>query len=437
MGWFDWLGQKLVDTRSNNALSVSTPQGWVDLFNGGSIRTEAGICINEQAAVSISTVYRCVSLIAGTMAAAPIRVLKISKDGREEDDQHPIVDLWNIRPNEWQTPTQFREQLVAHALLWGTGFAELEYDSTQMTPYPVAMHIIHPAYVDVEYTITKGKRVPRFKVTPEAEDSYREPRYVEYENMIVLPNLGLDGITGLSTISTARETLGLTLGAEKYGAQVFDTPQTPPGVLTHPTHISDAARKNIRESWGTMHSRRQIAILEEGVEFKPLMIPPGDAQFLSTRQFQTEEIARWYGVPLSLLYRLDNVPGTGLASLGEEFKIFTLTSWAKRLEGEIKRKLVLYSKRRKTEVLVGLEDVLFIDPSMIMRYLSLGVQVGLMDRNEGRKMLKLPPRSEPEAGMLLTPTNLGGPNNTEASKSKPAMTQDNPETRIGDAVPQD
>jgi HK97 family phage portal protein len=218
---------------------------------------------------------------------------------------------------------------MGHVLTYGNGYAEIVRDGAGN---PVQLLPITPDRVRVE------------------QDSDGTIRYyvdeqitLSQDDMFHIAGLGFDGLVGYSPVTLAKQSVGLGLGAERFGGSFFGNSARPAGVLTHPNRLSKEAKENLRDSWQSTYAgvdnSGRTAILEEGVQFSSIGLSNEDAQYLQTRQFQVVEIARWYGVPCHMIQSLDAATFSNIEHQGIEFVTYSLRPWLVRWEQEIKRKL--------------------------------------------------------------------------------------------------
>lgn len=356
------------------------------------------IPVTVDTAVTFSAVFRCVSLISGVLASCPIRIEKMSATGMSLDEDHPILWLLNATPDDVTTAMSFREVLTASALLQGTGYAEIIRQGAE---------VIRLEHIPSECVEWDGKW---FIV----RDAVRRQRKIDPFNMFVIANLSTNGVTGLSTVGLAREAIGLGLAAEKSGAKFFGESQVPPGVLTHPHTLSEEAERQMRRSWRKrMSNRHEIAILQEGTKFERIAIPAEDAQFLATRQFQVEDVARWFGLPPHLLGGSKGITAISAEAQGEEFKSFTLSRWVSLWEQQIRLKLLKIRERYSKTVRLDTRTFSRATAIERARIQSIQVQTGVRTRNECRLEDGYPTVDDPMADVILTPLNLNGGLNNE------------------------
>jgi HK97 family phage portal protein len=221
------------------------------------------------------------------------------------------------------------------------------------------------------------------------------PNFSEYgrvrlrpEDVLHIPGLGFDGLVGYSPIAMAKNAVGMTLACEEYGASFFENGATPGGVLEHPGVLKDPAK--IRESWHSVYggskNAGRVAVLEEGMKFQQVGIPPEEAQFLETRKFQIDEIARLYRIPPHMVGDLDKSSFSNIEQQSLEFVKYTLDPWVIRWEQSIQKALFLPQEKKEYFVKMNVDGLLRGDYESRMKGYSIGIQNGFMCPNDIRRL---------------------------------------------------
>lgn len=301
----------------------------------------SGIAVNADTAMKASAVYACVRLISESMAALPLIMYQRQADGgKRRATNHPLYDLLHDSPcqSPRQTAFQFVSTAMTHLLLRGNAYA-------QILPGPRGavdqLRLLNPDKVRVE-VVGDNKDVVRYQV----RQATGQEQPFNAEDIFHLTGLSLDGITGVSIITYARESIGLALAAEGYAARVFSQDATPRGVLQAKGRLSQEAIERLRASWADKHSgltnAHKPAILEEGLEWKGISMTAEDAQMISSREFQNSDIARVFNVPLHLIQENSKSTswGSGLQELTQGFYGLTLLPWMRRWEDTISQQLI-------------------------------------------------------------------------------------------------
>jgi len=208
------------------------------------------------------------------------------------------------------------------------------------------------------------------------------------EEILHLPGLGFDGLIGYSPIAMAKHAIGMALATEEYGAKFFANGANPGGVLEHPGVIKDIQR--VKDSWnsayqGSMNSHR-VAVLEEGMKFQAIGIPPEQAQFLETRKFQINEIARIFRIPPHMVGDLEKSSFSNIEQQSLEFVKYTLNPWVVRWEQALKQSLLLPSEKQTMFIKFNLDGLLRGDYQGRMQGYATGRQNGWLSTNDIREL---------------------------------------------------
>ena len=341
--------------------------------------TDSGLSINDEAALTISAVWRAINVISGSLAFLPLHVYKKNAaGGRDHLIDHPVQSLLDS-PSRLASDYVFRQTLQASKMLYGNGYAEIIRENGR----PAELKFLHPKYVDPVPT----EEGIVYKIVGRRDA-------ILQNDMIHLPGLGFDGVKGKSVIQVQRESLGLTKAAEVFGSRFFGSGTNTSGVIEVPGTLNDTSYKNLKESWDNAY--RGIAnshgtpILEAGATYKPISVPPEDAQFLQTRKFQIEEVARWFGVQPHLLMDLERSTNNNIEHQGMEFVTYTLGPEIALWESELKRKLFNNGERRHHYTEFNINALLRGDSKSRAEFYSRMFAVGAMSPKEIRNRENLP-----------------------------------------------
>jgi HK97 family phage portal protein len=300
----------------------------------------SGVKVSEYTALNLAAWWAATRIIAEAVASVPLIVYRrLPGGGKERAEKHPLWRLLHDQPNPEATSIVFREALQAHVLTWGNGYAEIERDGAGR---PVALWPVEPDRVS-------PARDENWKLVYRVQNPTGPQSVLRPDAILHVPGLGFDGVTGYSVARLARESIGLGLATERYGSTWFGSGARPGGVIRHPAKLSEGAKKNIRDSFGALHGgldrSHTTAVLEEGMDFKTLSVPPEDSQFLGTREFQREEIALWFNLPPMKLWSSKTATYASSEQFAVDFVVHTLRPWWVRWEQEFRRKLLLPSER--------------------------------------------------------------------------------------------
>lgn len=358
--------------------------GFSFLFGG----TPSGQTVNERTAMQNTVVYACVRILAETIASLPLHVFRNKPGGgKEHARDHPLYYLLHSAPNPIQTSFTFREVIMSHILLWGNAYAQIiRNGSGRIT----ALYPLIPGRMDVSASPNGQLIYTYFK---DWDDAYPlapkrgTPVALRQEDVLHIVGLGFDGLIGYSPIAMARNAIGMSIATEDYGARFFANSARPSGVLEHPGTIKDHDR--LRQSWRQQFSgadAHSIAIMEEGMKFHPISINPNDAQFLDTRKFQVQEIARIFRVPLSMLGDLERATYNNAEQLSLDFVKFSITPWLTRFEQAFEQRLLTPGEQRDYFIRFNVGGLLRGDLKSRYESYAIGVQNGFMSPNDAREL---------------------------------------------------
>lgn len=347
--------------------------GWSFLFGG----TTSGKAVNERTAMQTSAVYACVRILAESVAGLPLHVNERTANGsKSTKPSHPLYRLLHDEPNREMTSFVFRETLMSHLLLWGNAYAQIIRDGRG---FPIALYPLLPDRMAVDRR-ESGELVYTYQ-------SDKGQVKLRRENVLHIPGLGFDGLIGYSPIAMAKNAVGLALATEDYGATFFANGANPGGVLEHPGVIKPEQADRLRESWQSQFggaNAHKVAVLEEGLKFHQMSIPPEQAQFLETRKFQINEIARIFRVPPHMVGDLEKSSFSNIEQQSLEFVKYTLDPWVVRWEQSLQQALILPSEKATIFIKFNLDGLLRGDYQSRMQGYSTGIQNGFMSVNDVR-----------------------------------------------------
>lgn len=347
--------------------------GWSFLFGG----TTSGKVVNERTAMQTSAVYACVRILAESVAGLPLHVYERTSNGsKSTKPSHPLYRLLHDEPNREMTSFVFRETLMSHLLLWGNAYSQIIRDGRG---FPIALYPLLPDRMTVDRS-ESGELVYTYQ-------SDKGQVKLRRENILHIPGLGFDGLIGYSPIAMAKNAVGLALATEDYGATFFANGANPGGVLEHPGVIKPEQADRLRESWQSQFggaNAHKVAVLEEGLKFHQMSIPPEQAQFLETRKFQINEIARIFRVPPHMVGDLEKSSFSNIEQQSLEFVKYTLDPWVVRWEQSLQQALILPSEKATIFIKFNLDGLLRGDYQSRMQGYSTGIQNGFMSVNDVR-----------------------------------------------------
>ena len=364
-------------------------------------RTTSGKPVNERTAMQTTAVYACVRILAEAIASLPLHVYEYQDDGGKKlVHDHPLYYLLHDEPNPEMTSFVFRETLMSHLLIWGNAYAQIIRDGAGRV---LGLYPLLPDKMEVQ----RDDRGNIYYVY--SRNSDENPMFKEYgniklkaEDVLHIPGLGFDGLIGYSPIAMAKNAVGMTLACEEYGASFFANGANPGGVLEHPGVLKDPSK--VRESWNSVYrgvnNAHKIAVLEEGMKYQQIGIPPEEAQFLETRKLQINEIARLYRIPPHMVGDLDKSSFSNIEQQSLEFVKYTLDPWVIRWEQSLQRSLLLPGEKGKYFIKLNVDGLLRGDYQSRMNGYAVGRQNGWFSANDIREMENMNPIPDEEGGNL-------------------------------------
>lgn len=347
----------------------STSGSAFSFFMGGSL---AGKRVNEKTSMQMTAVYSCVRILSEAVASLPLHVYKYTDSGgKEKAIDHPLYFLLHDEPNPEMTSFLFRETLMTHILLWGNAYCQIIRNGKGEV---IALYPLMPDRMEVDRD-EKRKLFYRYITTAEDPKTMKGTTVLlKKEDVLHIPGLGFDGLVGYSPIAMAKNAIGLAIAAEEYGSKFYANGAAPSGVLEHPGVIKDPSR--VRESWvstfGGSANSNKVAVLEEGMKYTPISINPSDAQFLETRKFQNNEIARIFRVPPHLVGDLEKSSFSNIEQQSLEFVKYTLEPWIVRWEQGMKRALFSFDEKKDYFIKFNVDGLLRGDYQSRMPRFYLG-----------------------------------------------------------------
>lgn len=388
MAFLDLFRRPRAAVQSNDGGTLITDsEQLAQAIRTAGLGTASGMVVTPDSAMRTAAVFASVRLISGAVSNMPLHVKeRIDDRTRKDRTDHPLWPVLTRKPNGWQTPKQFRSMLMAHLLLRGNAFAQIVRSRGKV----LALNPLHPDRMKVEqrddlelvYTYTR-----------------RDGRRVNFgqSDIMHIVGLSLDGITGLSVIAYARETIGLSMAQERHGATTFKNQARPSIVLSHPGAIGTEGQENLRASLDAYRqggdSEGQALILEEGMSHEQLSMTAEDAQWIESRKFSRGDIAMFFGVPPHMIGDTDKSTswGTGIEAMGQGFVTYTLedylTAWEQSIDRDLIEEPEIYARFNRRALLRG-------DTKARKEYYQSGLQWGYLSPNEVRGLEDMNPRDD-------------------------------------------
>lgn len=383
----------------------------VAMLTGG---TPGGVpVVTERAALSLSAVYRAVSLGAGTIASLPLRTLRTRPDGTRERTRSWVDDPGF---GQW-TPFEWRELATVHLWLHGNAYGQHVYNGAGAL---VGLNWVHPLAVEVE---RDADAVGGRKYTVRLDDGTSQ----EFDalTMTHISGLSLDGLKGVSPITLARLSLGGAIAGDKAHNRMMTNGAMISGLVTPDADedLTEAEAKVVKQTVSDamtgVENAGQVAVINRKLRFQPWQLSAVDAQFMASRAFSIEEVSRWWGLPPHLLGQIDKQTswGTGVAEQNRGLARYTLQPWTARIEQRVSR---LLSRSQVAEF--DFAQFLAPSPEDEIGLLLDQLNGGMLTANEVRRIRNLPPIPGEENDRLRLPAGAGAPSPPAEGEPAPQET---------------
>ena len=382
--------------KSRDKPSDATSGSSYRFFFGG---TTSGKAVTERSAMQMTAVYSCVRILAEAIAGLPVHLYRVKDGSKEKASDHPLYFLLHDEPNPEMASFVFRETLMTHLLLWGNAYAQVIRNGRGEV---VALYPLMPNRMSVDRD-RNGQLFYSYQSSRDDTPASKTGNVILHpRDVLHVPGLGFDGLVGYSPIAMAKNAIGMAIACEEYGATFFANGAAPGGVLEHPGVIKDPER--VRQSWnatfGGSGNANKIAVLEEGMKYTPISISPEQAQFLETRKFQIDEIARIFRVPPHMVGDLDKSSFSNIEQQSLEFVKYTLDPWVSRWEQSMMRSLLTQEEKKEYFIKFNVDGLLRGDYQSRMNGYAVGRQNGWMSANDIRELENLDRIPEEDGGDL-------------------------------------
>jgi HK97 family phage portal protein len=361
----------------------------------------AGMWVDAPTAMTSAVVFSCVKVLAESIASLPLLVYRrLPNGGKERAPEHRLYPILHDQSNPEMTAYELRACLVGHVCLWGNAYCEIERSD---------------AGINALWPLRPDRMTPTRDASNKLVYDYRLPdgttKRFQFAQIMHWRGLSSNGIIGYSPIQQAAESVGLDLATRQYGGRFFGNDSRPGGILTHPGKLSPDGAKNLKKRWEEAHrglsNSQRVAVLEEGVTWTTIGIPPEQAQFLETRRYGRSEIAGLYRVPLHLIGDLERATFSNIEAQSLEFSKYSLTPWLVQIEQAIQRDLFGISPGKRSHFAEHLlEGLLRGDSQARAAYLQTMRQNGALNADEWRALDNLNPIPDGKGEIYWQPVNM-------------------------------
>lgn len=363
----------------------------------------SGTNVTHSSAMGITAYFQGVRIISETVGQLPlIEYRRINPRGKSQATDRKLYTLLLDEPNPEMDAISFTESLTGQAVMWGNAFAEIEWDMEG--GMPVALWPLR----------SDSMKVGRDPATKELIYAYTLPNGTPVRlpawRVWHMPGFSFDGTIGYDSIYLAREALGLSMAMEEFGSRFFGNGTNVGGFLEHPNKLGDNAYKNLKnsmeEKYAGLTNAHRLMILEEGMKYQQIGIPPENAQFLESRKFQVIEIARLLNVKPHLLMDLDRATFSNIEAQGIEHVTYTMMPWLKRWEQTCNRKLLLPSEKPYFFFKFLVNSLLRGDSAARAEYYTKRFYLGSLSPNDIRELENENPIDDPNGDKYYVQANM-------------------------------
>jgi len=372
--------------------SAANPSEWLVKMFGGAV-SASGLSIAEEDMLKVSAVFACVNLISNTIASLPLPVYRrLQPRGKERARDHYLYDILQYEPNPEMTAFDFRKAMQVQLELYGNAYANIVYDMAGRVKelWPIPTPYVRPVIDDSRMIKAYEVSLPDGKVAVLPRDE-----------MFHLRGLG-DGFMGFKPLQYARELVGLALAAEQYGASFFANGAVASGIVEFPGRLTPEALQQFKESFKEKYeglgNKHRIIFLEQGLKFNQLTIPNDNAQFLETRKYQVEEVARFFGVPPHKIGALDRATFSNIEHQAMEFVQDCIRPRVVNWEQQIRRQLFRAADKKQYFAEHILEGLLRGDAQSRAAYYRVGRNDGWLSANDIRELENMNPIPAEQGG---------------------------------------
>ena len=386
---------KHIFSRDKPRVENSTAGGAYQFYMG---QSTAGKRVSERSAMQMTAVYSCVRILSEAIASLPLHVYRYTDTGgKEKATDLPLYRLLHDEPNKEMTSFCFRETLMTHLLLWGNAYAQIIRNGRGEV---LELYPLMPNRMSIDRD-DKGRLYYEYNLSNDDAPTMKGTTVrLQPRDVLHIPGLGFDGLVGYSPIAMAKNAIGIGIACEEYGAKFFANGANPSGVLEHPGILKDP--KKLRDSWtqafGGSSNAQKVAVLEEGLKYTPISISPEQAQFLETRKFQINEIARIFRIPPHMIGDLEKSSFSNIEQQSLEFVKYTLDPWVSRWEQSMSRLLLNNDEKKKFFIKFNLDGLLRGDYQSRMNGYAIGINNGFLSPNDCRELENMDLISEEKGG---------------------------------------
>lgn len=370
--------------------AISADRGWYGMSDRA-YEADAGVLVSERSVLGYAPFWRAVSIITNAVKGLPLDVFRRQPDGgKKYDKKHPAAALLRTKASTWWRSDEMIGTLTTQALIHGNGYGPIDRDALGN---PLSIGILDPHNTSVAIMEDGTKWI----VTTIRGETIR----IIADDVLHIKGLGSNGYCGHSVIDIMRNAFGVGMAAQEFAGRFFSQGSNMSGILMVPNHFSEEKIRNTMSAWGQMQTgltkSHKIALLQDGVKFQQLTIPPDAAQFLQTREFEVRQtISNITGVPPHMLGDSTRTSHNSLESESQSFLDYCLNPWLREWERETMAKLLTERQLEQDSHVIEFnrEAAVSMEFEKKINGIYRQIESGILTRNEGRRLLNLPSAGE-------------------------------------------
>lgn len=390
-----WLNR--INPFRNGTATLANPDQWlVDAILGG-MSSAAGVTVTPLKALGVSTVFACVNRVSQSVATIPLKLYRsLPGGGRVEATEHPLFSLLHDSPNPEMTSGDFRRAVQSHLSLRNNGYALIVRNGLGQVSelWPID-------YADIQL---------RRNVTTQSLEYLVQGKPVSADRILHLRSMTVNGLVGLDTVSTARDTIALAIALQDNASKFFANGSRPGSILEHPGVLGDEAAKRLRESFERLYKGSEnaykVAVLEEGLKFVSNRTDNKDSQFLESKKQQALDICQLFGLPPHKVGILDNATFSNIEHQNIEYVQDTLLSACAVWEQTLNMKLLNEVERRTFSFGFVLDGLLRGDIKTRYEAYAIARNWGWLSADEIRGYENMNPLPDGKGKVYLQPLNM-------------------------------
>lgn len=409
MGVRTWIG-RVVSWFGRRSNSLASGDHWL---LGSGARTLSGVTVDETSALEAPSYFAGVRNVSEDLATLPLITYRKTAGRRERDEEFYLFPVLHDQPNEEMDATTFLESMQAHLMMRRNAYAEVVRDGggrcRELWP-------IHPSRVTI-------LRVPEADGSPgplfyqvQLPDGQRDPRTglpfttLDRSRVFHLRSFVLDGVQGRSSLEAHKESIGLALALERYGAAFFGNDATPGGVYETPLTLSPEAYERLKAALEAgrngLDKKHRAQLLEEGTKFHEITVPNDKAQFVDSQRNSTEQMARINRIPPHLVGDLSRATFSNIEHQAIDYVVHSIRPHAVRWERAIRLQLYLPADRKTHYTEFLLDALLRGDSKSRADTLAVWRQNGIINADEWRELENLNPIGDDAGTTYLVNGNM-------------------------------